>query len=73
MLQSGLGSQGGVCMQLLIGSGGIDLPCKQVVLLALNPRLPFSFLVEARTGWLLALCKWAFGYEQGSCNDINDW
>lgn len=32
-----------VCVQLLIGSRGIDLSCKQVLLFALNLRLIFYF------------------------------
>lgn len=40
-----------------IGSRGIDLSCKQVVLLVPNPRPAFSFLVEAKTGWPLVLAN----------------
>lgn len=57
LLQRRFGLQSGVCAQLLIESGEIDLSCKQVVLLVPNPRLTFSFLVEAKTGWPLASCK----------------
>lgn len=69
----GVPEWGGWGVQPHIGSRGIDLSCKQAVLLVPNLRPAFSFLVEAKTGWPLASCKWTFGYEQGSCDDINDW
>lgn len=51
------GLSSAVCVQLLIGSKGIDLSCKQIVLLALNLRLTFIFWWNLRPGGLLLLEK----------------